>query len=496
MFFDYPIKIGAADFLDVPEMPKPPALRGAPVGRSELSDNKHRFELDSPEYAAISVRLKSRISAAVSISFHDRNHADIAANAARFCFAPNVETVDIEWTIEGGKCIERIVLEVFAIGSANAVYKTTLGRKAGELLQNIDGRLSTRSTGTIPWNGAVAAGAFPRSFLTVQGSPYKLKLTVFGSDIGRCTRAEVWTYFDVRIHELELEWGEWTWVDQRRESRADIDDTYVNKILDRPDPAGPPAPSLPGLERYTFDELKRISATPGANHTEHEVLVTSNSFIKRALGGNFAAHSEDQKDFNQYKAMWGNGPRIPLVVKAWIRKSDNTRTDAATEALDGSKILWDWQDNDAVRWRQALTPGAGGTTMRTEQFLRDSYDAHAPNLYPLNSNNCLQQYGGKYGVPNEPVFPGMPGTAPFEFSVRLHGAADGPVRRNWAALSSFGTGANASKSAVIFQPSRMAGDRYQVNAYLFFSPAMDDMLDIDTPIAVKASAGTFRVFRR
>lgn len=498
MPFDYPVTIHAADFID-PAYPipahRPPR---AAVGRSEVQNKTNQYELVKPTYTAISVKLRSRAGAQQSHSYFAPAHADIASAAARFCFAPNFETVDIEWSIRGLRHVHEAILQVFPRNSANAIYTRRLNRDRRELIPDDDRAPDETSTGTVGWNGAVnttaGTAAFPQGFVTVAQSPYKVKLSLVGLHSAVATRHEVWTYFDVRLHDLEMQWGDWNWVDQSRAARPDITDEFVNKILDVPDPAVPHVPPVPGLERYAFSELRRVSPDPSTNANEHEVLLTSNSFIKRAPGGDMAAHSEDRKDFNQYKDMWGNGPRIPLSVKAWITTSNGGRTDAAVEALAGSKILWDWQDNAPLRWQQALTPG--GTSARTSDFLQNAYTSHAPGLNPPNSNNCLVQFGGKYGDPAATVFPPAAAGAPFPFTVLAMGAPGGLATRDWAALSEFGTGPNAAKSGIIFQPSRMAGDRYNVKAFLYFDPGMDGVADIATAPAITASAGTFRIFRR
>lgn len=498
MPFDYPVIIHAADFIDPVHPIAPPRPRIAPVGRSEVRNKINQYDLVKPSYTAVSIKLKSRAGAGQSHSFLSTVHPDIPSAGNRFCFAPNFETVDIEWAIRGLPQVNEALIQVFPRNSTDPIFTRRLSRSRRELVPDDDRAPGETSVGTVAWNGSVntPAGttAFPKGFVTVARSPYKVKLTLIGLHTAVTTKHEVFTYFDVKLHDLEMEWGDWNWVDQSRGARPDITDEFVNKILDVPDPAAPHAPPVPGLERYAFSELRRVSPNPSTNGAEHEVLLTSNSFIKRAPGGDMAAHSEDQKDFNQYKNMWGAGPRIPLSVKAWIATSNGGRTDLAVEALDGSKILWDWQDNDPVRWRQALTPG--GTTDRTRDFLQTAYTSHAPGLNPPNSNNCLAQFGGKYGDPAATVFPAPAGGGPFPFTVLAPGAPGALVTRNWAAVSEFGAGPNANKSGVIFQPSRMAGDRYAVQAYLYFDPGMDAVADIVTPPSVRASAGIFRIFRR
>lgn len=52
------------------------------------------------------------------------------------------------------------------------------------------------------------------------------------------------------------------------------------------------------------------------------------------------------------------------------------------------------------------------------------------------------------------------------------------------------------KTGVIFQPSRMGGDKYKITACFDFTPLLDAETPLDAPDPVKKEAGEFEVFRR
>ena len=60
---------------------------------------------------------------------------------------------------------------------------------------------------TLAWNGELdeAGDDFPEGILTVEHSPYKLKLT--GRGPTQKNRERAWTHFDVLVHEITVHWG-------------------------------------------------------------------------------------------------------------------------------------------------------------------------------------------------------------------------------------------------------------------------------------------------
>jgi hypothetical protein len=54
---------------------------------------------------------------------------------------------------------------------------------------------------------------------------------------------------------------------------------------------------------------------------------------------------------------------------------------AAPEALGRTRVLWDWSDQRADRWKDALS---GGAAPRTELYLEDAYKDHDKDALPAS----------------------------------------------------------------------------------------------------------------
>jgi hypothetical protein len=303
----------------------------------------------------------------------------------------------------------------------------------------------------LPWDGRVAVcEAFPDGVITVEHSPYKLKLTLQGSGWAECPVA--WTYFHVLVDAIELELG---------------DPRVLAKARDRELAAS----------------LGRLPA-PGQ---KAEVRLVGNVF-KTSL-----EEMEDDTDFKHHRAAWGNGPDIPIFARAWLRDSQGRKVDVP-RALGRVRFLWDWEDEAEDLSRH--TPRARAFL---EQALKRQCSASRPK-----GDNAHKDVGGKRGLPSSAVFPRQDGYAPqgrpregvFPFRVM-------PCRkREWAAYSEAWTsGAFAGRTGVLFQPSRIAGDAWRVTVQLAYERRKDGGVALDVeddaplPAAVRASTGVFETWR-
>jgi hypothetical protein len=155
------------------------------------------------------------------------------------------------------------------------------------------------------------------------------------------------------------------------------------------------------------------------------------------------------------------------------------------------KFFWDWESK--------LTPP--GVT-----FVDQAQDYEKSTTKP-KGENCHKKRGGKRGSGADPVFPVQAGYAPkaaldaakFPFEVEVC-----PKPRKWASYSyAWDDGLVASKTGVMFQPSRMAGDAYKVSVYVAYDKTRKGAVVLnkpdDPPLAVPAvlmaTTGTFQVWR-
>ena len=127
-----------------------------------------------------------------------------------------------------------------------------------------------------------------------------------------------------------------------------------------------------------------------------KVILVSNVFKTDANQMN------DDTGFDQYKAMWGKGPNIPIVAKIRLAASDDTEvkideSDKGAVALGKAKFLWDWEDPD-----ETITQ-----TGFPKNFIEAAIDYYKATTGP-KGDNCHLDRGGKRaatGGSADPVFP-------------------------------------------------------------------------------------------
>ncbi|NMO21859.1 hypothetical protein HPC49_34535 [Pyxidicoccus fallax] len=358
-----------------------------------------------------------------------------------FHFAPELESVDIRYQLTHSAGLARTGrLELFTRHQKKPLWTREL---SSEELNAGEHRL--------PWDGRVpVCEAFPDGVVTVEHSPYKLKLTLQGSGWAECPVA--WTYFHVLVDGLELELG---------------DPRVLAKARDREVTAA----------------MERLPA-PGQRA---EVRLVGNVFKTDAK------QMEDDADFQNHRREWGNGPDIPIFARAWLKDSQGRRVDAP-RALGRVRFLWDWEDEAEDLSRHSP---------RTRAFLEGALNRQCAVSRP-KGDNAHKDVGGKRGLPSSAVFPKQGGYAPqarpregvFPFRVV-------PCRkRGWAAYSEAWTsGAFAGRTGVLFQPSRIAGDAWRVTVQLAYERRKDGGVALDVeddaplPAAVRASTGIFETWR-
>jgi hypothetical protein len=208
-----------------------------------------------------------------------------------FNFAPGVDKPKICWKVRNSTDFQKVTFELFCKGSAQAIWKQEWG--IDEIAENITSgaiaagsKEKNGSTAAIQWSGSFdwektvrldrtlklnptdASPAFPAGGLTVQHSPYQLKMTIEGKSDSKGSGYPLiaWTYIHILVDSIELDWGSDAVLAQ---TRSDVDPGYEAKIL--------------GYEKGIIQELQKKAAKPGANLT-HEVLLTSNQFAHKPKG--------------------------------------------------------------------------------------------------------------------------------------------------------------------------------------------------------------------
>ena len=441
--------------------------RTATIART-AHDKTHLNRLSVPEFGVVQIQIKGQ-GGSLSKCYRDASSTTpvppVTTGLDMFYFAPGPQYNAATWVADPSLkddvkivyklhnpqfAIDEAKIEIFTRFSKDPVWTWDL--KDDELLH---GETTLQFNAQDNWDGKIGPHAdFPFEFLTVEHSPYKMKLTVKGA--GVCTSPAAWTYFHVIIAKLELEYGP--------------KDVLPATVVGQAD------------HRKVYDAVIAQGANPPTAGTV-KVVLESNIFKK--------GHSMfDNSLFTEYQTMWTQGAKIPLFAKVWVKNSAGNPV-VAPKALGRVKFLWDWESK--------LT--APGVT-----FVDQAQDYEKSTTKP-KGENCHKKRGGKRGSKADPVFPAQAGYAPkgsldaatFPFEVEVC-----PKPRVWASYSyAWNDGVVGSKTGVMFQPSRMAGDAYKVTVYVAYDRTRkgDVVLNVATdapltvPAVLMASTGAFQVWR-
>jgi hypothetical protein len=435
----YPRPFDPADFPAIPEMVAPRPKEVAQELRAR-----------APVYAQSALRVPGKPDAFVtklwiqdpgglqtpSQSFQNKDEsANAPVDSGRhFHFIPGLDDVEMRWTVAHPEKLVRASFEIWASGITNAPIwtKQVQAEAAVQLIDGTDGK----SSGTLPWSQVVIGGdaqRFPDSVPNVAFAPYQVRLTV-ESENGMITTA--WTYFDVLVHSIRLEWGP-----------APLR------------PAGHIQGVLPIYQPLTDrDEHDLVAAL----HTE---AIDPAGQVEIALRSTNAAYIHLQEwymwrdmAFHRYEGRWGSGPRIPLLAKVSLKDiGGNEQTGArAKRALGPAKFLWDWKDKTEAQRRSdlaAAAPRALTFIMTALKYKENGADD------PPDCLNAHAERGGKRGGTDRVIPDNNGGNLPFQVAAA--------ATRRWAAVSEAATsGPYKGETGIIFQPSRMALDSYQLRVFL------------------------------
>lgn len=447
---DYPVAITHALFAPAGG---PSALDVALAESGDAAGGK--ITCPAQQWGVTEITLTS--SGLTSVSQASHGHAPVpGGKAGRFFFAPKTDVVRISWKLKNPGIATTLTLELYRARSAAPIWTLTLDAAATQK-QFRD------------WDDAMAAGTwlapaeFPDGMITAEHSPYMLKATAgAGAEAGLIER---WTYADVLIARIELIWGGKTMlpaggrpdVAAAHRAKTESDESAINDAL-----------ALRVRADGTLDPASTI-----------DVNLPSNTFINWMY--DFSENHEQRKSslYLKHKAQWGDGIRIALKARIYLGKADGTGVHggASAKAIGGLRLYWDWSSRDEI-----AQLGARGLKPAVQAFLAASLDFRRNDpAGPAASTNAHEDHGGKRG-PTSQVFPDMTPPPGFPFTVSRC------ATRRWASYSrAILTGPEAGCTGVVFQPSRLAGDTYQVAVYAGLDGGNPETLDtLERPAQLRA----------
>jgi hypothetical protein len=487
----------------------------ATVARTAF-DLDHVNRLRVPGIGIVSLALKARGGQTSKMHVPDWAPPAAGGGSDDFHFVPEFEAVTIEFELDDPfALVGEATLELFCRHVAKPLWTMKLedlgedGLVHGKHSLKWDGRVIRvkKQAGTVTADTVVhdltqfeadtgIHADFPDGYITLERTPYKLKLTVKDAEDNQHLAA-AWTYFHILVSSLVIELG--------------------------------PEAAIPGAGLFSGDRHAKDVAVyrtltagiPAAGGAPLKIFLPSNLYMvsrwyegaaqKLGLPASFHSEMNDETGYSTYEKLWDDGPRIPIIAKVRLLASDaavvQLELGPGAKALGNTPFLWDWVDDDE-------NLGATQSQATPRAFLTDALDyykngtdprhAKSDHTYP-KGDNCHVDRGGKRGPNAEPIFPGQSGYSPrsplkdadFPFKVERC------EKRKWASRSyAWTSGDLVGRTGVLFRPSRMGGDSWRLAAYAGWDRTDKDAIALDTidePIqaaaAIKGETGPLEMWR-
>ena len=470
--------------------------RSATIARTNLADGETNVNrLRVPQFGIVSLCLSTPAKA--SKTYLQPGAKAPAPGADDFHFVPDKETIRIEYEMDDqGAIVDEGKLELFGRFDDDPLWTLDLeklgptwlshgkhevkwdGRivKAAELAGKVAGRNTTHDLSSLE---VKETDKFPDGYVTLEHSPYKLKLTVKSGALPR-KKVVAWTYFQILLKSISIELGP---------EEAIPKGWFGGARLER--------------DKKVRKQIETDGGLP-AKGGSRAVYLPSNLFKTKSK------QMYDNTAFDLYKKLWDDGPNVPVIARIRLADSNDAEVklelDKSAVALGNARFLWEWEDKAEVP-----TNTAGSNPRAFIDAAIDYYKAGADprsagkdHTYP-KGDNCHVDRGGKRGPDADPIFPKQSGYKPktpleageFPFNV------ESCKERLWASFSrGWGKGKLAGRTGALFQPSRMAGDDYTIRVFLAWDHDKDGryVLDVKTePLAaaasIQAETGVLQIWR-
>lgn len=348
---------------------------------------------------------------------------------------------------------------------------------------------------SLSWDGRIGVGDRKGRFASPSLSPFRVKL----AGGAKASEAE----FQILVHSLECKLGDFergifddaadtTKGQQQRlkqlgyyhgDLSGSAGDAKFKKAVEWFQSEYDPAAPAKGVVGESTREALRKSAPkcveggalPAAG-AKAKVFVSGALFYATDADLNPGGHPRFQAE----KAFWGDGLRIPVYAKIYLKKKDGSRADCP-KSVWGTRVLFDYTDpaDDAV------------LTGNQKDYCAKALDYEKKKTIP-KGDNCHKDRGGKRGDGIVHVFPESADTSKFPCKVAKAQHREATV----VATAREEDDDLQGQAGVVFCPSRMGGDAYVLRAYLHTEWDLDTDSDKVTAPDVEIKTGSLYVWRR
>lgn len=403
-------------------------------------------------------------------------------------FAPKVQKLDIAYELKGFHSDSKTVtLEINSKRcSSNPVYKRDL---------TLDEKKD--ASATIQWDGKLDSG----EYINAACSPYEVHL--FHNDKYTGTKE-----FRVLVHSIELKLGDFdkgifdnedtTNPGQRERLKAlgyfygdvtadDASDAAFKKAVEwfqseKDSTAASKGVVGDSTKTAIKQQLPKILEGGELPTGAKKKIYVSGAFFYQAtadLNANPPAGPRTNHRFTAEKTFWDDGLKLPVYAKIYLKNKSDGKEDVP-EAVGPLKVLFEWIDASEH----------GTLAGKQKDYIEKAVDWYKATTNP-SGEACHLDRGGKRGDDITKVFPENTDTSKFPFEVKKGSA------RTWAAVSTARIAAGDQKgmAGVIFRPSRMGGDGYQLRAYLHTEKDLDVNADKATNPDVETKTAAMLVWR-
>ncbi|MDQ2642320.1 MAG: hypothetical protein M3020_00790 [Myxococcota bacterium] len=505
----------AATFSGVPAVPAPPAAGKPPAPPHPLRVLVLPEEPAGMRFLVVGAVLEIDGKAVAAIDDNDKLDVPLVPIRIRFLkvdplFAPSKETLSIKYSISG-LIGSDVTLEITSKHYASGpIFKRSLTPA-----EVIDG------AHTVTWDGKCnpSGGDLKDKFLTPLFGPYELTLT---DGAGQKPK----TGFKVLYHSVELVQGPFT-PDGKEPTKTNKKDWVQYKLNELGYWGGPVG--------HDFDDyLKKAVIRYKANHRRmHEIIhanytdaitpqletaLAANENPQRFVEGNafskVTGRSKIYVEALTYEELAGGGdefgtpkapkekqrlnrPLLPILAKVYLRGKKLGKVEAP-DAIGPVRVNWLFTDVREDLSRQVTLKPKEPSRTRTyvEAALKTKSGRTA-----TAGDNCYQDFGGiRDSAANDFQAPFVLGTRYEPFDVKADAGQKVCFSLVHADDKKFPD--RVGQAGVLFRPSFVAGDAYQLRADLDFS-TLPNHADLDKLHGVtsagkriKGRTGVFQIIRR